>query len=67
MNAHAESRRYSVEEYERLGETGVLQKDDRVELLDGEIIAMAPIGKHHAKAVRRLNREMNSHFGMPAW
>ncbi len=45
MNAHAELRRFTVEEYEKLGETGFFQPDERVELLDGEIVTMAPIGK----------------------
>lgn len=49
-------RRFTVEEYERMGQTGILGEDDRVELLDGEIIQMAPIGPTHAGAVNRLNR-----------
>ena len=54
MIAHADTYRFSVEEYHKLGEAGILEEDDRVELLDGEIILMAPIGKHHANSVRRL-------------
>lgn len=63
MIAHAETYRFSVEEYNKLGEAGIFHEDDRVELLDGEIIIMAPIGKHHAKAVRRLNRILNQRYG----
>ncbi len=34
---------------------GVFREDDRLELIEGEIIEMSPIGKRHATAVRRLN------------
>ena len=40
-------RRFSVKDYHRMVETGILTKDDRVELLEGEIIEMAPIGSPH--------------------
>lgn len=39
--------RFTVEEYQRLGEAGILTKDDRVELLDGRILNMSPIGTTH--------------------
>lgn len=44
-------RRFTVEEYERMGEVGVFDPDERVELLDGEIVAMSPIGPRHASVV----------------
>lgn len=62
MIAHVETYRFSVDEYARLGEAGIIHEDDRVELLDGEIIIMAPIGRHHIKAVRRLNRVLNRQY-----
>ncbi|MBV9997677.1 MAG: Uma2 family endonuclease [Verrucomicrobia bacterium] len=40
-------RRFTVEEYYRLVEAGILEEDARVELLDGQIIPMAPIGPEH--------------------
>lgn len=39
-----------------MAEAGVLQEDDRVELVEGEIIQMSPIGKVHAAFVNRLAR-----------
>ena len=59
MNASpAPYRRYrlSVEDYYRMGEAGIFAPDARVELIDGEIIDMAPIGSRHMGKVDRLTR-----------
>jgi hypothetical protein len=45
-----------VEEYHRMGEAGILHEDDRIELLDGQLYVMSPIGSEHAACVRRLDR-----------
>jgi Uma2 family endonuclease len=47
--------RLTVEEYHRMAEAGVLAADARVELIEGEVIDMAPIGSRHASVVNRLN------------
>lgn len=39
-----------------MGQVGIFDEDDRVELLDGEIVAMAPIGPKHASIVNRVNQ-----------
>ncbi len=46
--------RFTVDEYDRLAQAGVLTQCDRVELLDGEIVEMTPIGDRHASVVARL-------------
>jgi Uma2 family endonuclease len=51
---HAPTYRWTVEEYEELGRAGIFDENDRVELLNGEIIVMSPIGYRHATAVNRL-------------
>ncbi len=56
MGVVAERRLFTVDEYHQLGATGVLAPDERVELIDGEIIQMPPIGKIHAGLVGRLLR-----------
>jgi Uma2 family endonuclease len=48
-------RRFTVEEYHRMGEVGILTDADRVELIDGEIVEMTPIGAAHARCVMFLN------------
>jgi len=45
----------SAEEYLRMGEAGVFAPEARLELIEGEIVEMAPIGSPHAAAVRILN------------
>ena len=50
-----EPRRFTREEYYRMYEAGLF-RDERVELLDGEIIAMSPQNTPHASSVGRLNR-----------
>jgi Uma2 family endonuclease len=52
--------RFTVEEYYRMAETGILQPDAKVELLDGEIIDMAPIGPFHGGTVNSLIRLLAS-------
>ncbi len=46
---------FTVDTYQRLGELGILGEDDRVELIDGQVVEMSPIGDRHASCVRRLN------------
>lgn len=46
----------SVSDYYRMGEAGILHEDDRTELIEGELIDMAPIGCYHAGIVGRLTR-----------
>lgn len=47
--------RFSVEDYYRMAESGVLRPNARVELLRGKIIDMSPIGPFHGGLVKRLN------------
>ena len=46
----------SIAEFHRIGEAGVLGEDDRIELVEGEMIEMAPIGSRHLAKVNRLAR-----------
>jgi Uma2 family endonuclease len=49
-------RHFTVDEYYRMAGAGVLSEDDRVELIEGEIVEMVPIGSSHQSCVNRLTR-----------
>ncbi len=46
--------RLTVDEYLRMGEAGILRDDARVELIDGEMVDMAPMRSRHASVVGDL-------------
>jgi len=56
-------RRFSLDEYHRLIDVGVLGEDERVELLEGVIVEMTPQGRAHALVISRLNRLLSGVFG----
>ena len=49
---------FSVHDYARMRKIGILTEDDRVELIDGEVRTMSPIGPLHAAIVRRLVKRL---------
>jgi Uma2 family endonuclease len=55
MAAQPSRRPFTVDEYYQMAAAGILKPGDRVELIDGEIIQMAPIGDVHASEVDWLN------------
>jgi Uma2 family endonuclease len=52
----ATRRRFSRAEYYRMAEVGILRADDRVELIRGEIVEMAPTGRRHMAFAGNLNQ-----------
>ena len=56
MESWPRRHRITVNEYHRMAEVGLLAPDARVELIEGEIIDMAPIGKEHTSVVDQLTR-----------
>ena len=65
-SAAPERHRFSVVEYHRMADAGLFGEDDRVELVAGEVIDMAPIGSRHAACVDRLTRLLVSRLGADA-
>jgi len=56
MTVQLVRRLFTVADYHKMAEAGILGEDDRVELLNGEIVAMSPIGSRHAACVDRLTQ-----------
>ena len=50
-----QTRKFTVAEYYRMAEAGILKPDERVELIEGKIIVMPPIGPEHADDVNQFN------------
>ena len=58
VSTSPEHRKFTVDEYYRMAEVGILRPDERVELIDGEIILMAPVGPQHVWTVNLWNRTL---------
>lgn len=60
LPAEVQKHRFTIEEYHRMGEAGVFSEDDRVELVEGEIVEMTPIGWRHTQVVTVLTTALAS-------
>ena len=58
---------FTVDDFARMGQTGIFSPSDRVELIDGEILTMNPIGPPHAWIVNRLVRLLITRLGDTAY
>jgi Uma2 family endonuclease len=58
--------RLTVAEYHRLGEMTIFDENSRLELIEGDLIAMPPIGERHAGKTRQLNRLFSARVGEAA-
>lgn len=63
---HPQKHPISAAEYLRMGEAGVFAPDARLELIEGEIIEMAPIGSPHAGCVNKLAQQFIERAGRTA-
>jgi Uma2 family endonuclease len=63
MAVHLEQRLFTIGEVERMVAVGILGEDDRLELIEGVLIKMSPLGPRHASAIARLT----ALFGNLAW
>ncbi len=63
MSVQLLTRKFSTSQYHQMLETGILTESDRVELIRGEIVEMAAIGRRHASQVRRLNAFFSAQLG----
>ena len=51
--------RLSVEDFEKMGKIGIFSEDDRIELVEGDLIKMAPIGQKHLGVVVWFTKTFN--------
>ncbi|MFB3905144.1 MAG: Uma2 family endonuclease [Acidobacteriota bacterium] len=58
MSLPVQRYRFSVDDFYRMAEANILTEDDRVELIDGEVIEMTPIGARHAACVKKLTETL---------
>ena len=54
MSIQLTPRRFTAAEYRQMIQAGLFAADERLELIDGEVVEMSPIGDRHAACVRRL-------------
>jgi Uma2 family endonuclease len=79
MSVQVQKRYFSVDEYYQMAQVGFFSEDDRVELIEGEVYQISPIGNHQAAGyeispignrraacVDRLNALLNRHLGQQA-
>jgi len=60
-------RKWTVKEYQKLGEMGFFHPEERVELISGNIIKMSAKGTAHTSALGRTDRLLQNLFGNLAW
>jgi len=66
METEITKKLFNVDDYYRMADAGILTADDRVELIDGEIIEMSPTGNRHNACVNRANTFFTDAFGRTA-
>jgi Uma2 family endonuclease len=66
--------RWTLDEFERLGELGIFTEEDRIELIDGELVPMSPKGSRHevvrSAILNWLRRNLPNEFDLhvePGW
>ena len=67
MRTEVTKKLFTVDEYYKMAEAGILDQDLRLELIEGEIIEMSPIGARHASCVSRANKLFLSKLGDRIW
>ncbi|MEX0828764.1 MAG: Uma2 family endonuclease [Nitrospirales bacterium] len=60
-------RRWTRKEYDRLGEAGILDPSERVQLLEGDIVTLTPQNSPHAAAIGKTQRVLERLYGPNVW
>jgi Uma2 family endonuclease len=56
MSAQIPRRKFSISDYHRMAEIGILSENERIELIAGDIVTMIPIGSQHKACIERLKQ-----------
>jgi Uma2 family endonuclease len=60
-------KRWTRREYDRMAEAGIFSQEDRVQLIEGDIITMTPQNSPHASAIGKTERTLERLFGTSVW
>jgi Uma2 family endonuclease len=60
-------KRWTRREYDRMAEAGIFSQEDRVQLIEGDIVTMTPQNSPHASAIGKTERALERLFGMSVW
>lgn len=60
-------RRFTLDEFQHLIESGFFDEDERIELIDGLVVEMSPINPRHAICVDKIGRLLNHKLFSDAW
>ncbi|MFO0697911.1 MAG: Uma2 family endonuclease [Nitrospira sp.] len=60
-------KRWTRREYDRMAEVGIFGPDDRVQLIEGDIVTMTPQNSTHASAIGKTQRVLERLFGTTVW
>ena len=63
MSVQLLRRKFTIAQYHKMAESGIINESDRVELIQGEIVEMASIGRRHAACVSRINQKLTIRLG----
>lgn len=66
MSVQLQKHYFTVDEYYRMARGGIFSEDDRVELIEGEVVEMSPIGSTHQGCVNELSSLLTDELGRAA-
>src|SRR5438874_2472960 len=67
METEVAKKLFTVEEYHRMGQAGIFHPEARLELIEGEIIEMSPVGDRHISCVNRATALFTSRLAGGLW
>ena len=66
MSVQIQKHYFNVDEYYRMTQAGIFSEDDRIELIEGEVVEMSPIGSSHQGCVDQLSSVVMEKIGRAA-